>query len=70
MKLSHKFNSGKAGPVWGVAFGLLVTSAGVGLWYDAQLSVSVGRFNESLSVAAILIGVLVVTYAVHELRHR
>ncbi len=70
MKLAHKLNSNKAGPVWGVAFGLLVTLAGVGLWCDAKLSAAAGRFDESLSVASILIGVLTAAYAVHELRHR
>ena len=57
MKLSHKLESGKAGPVWGVAFGLII-------------SASAGQFTESVSVAAILVGVLAASYAVHELRHR
>ncbi|AUT72348.1 hypothetical protein [Paraburkholderia hospita] len=70
MKLSHKLASHKAGPVWGLAFGLLVTLAGIGLWCNAKLSASTGQFDESLSVAAVLVGVLAAIYALHELRHR
>ncbi|PTB28740.1 hypothetical protein C9I56_10570 [Paraburkholderia caribensis] len=70
MKLSHKLESGKAGPVWGVAFGLIITSVGLALWCDAKFSASAGQFTESVSVAAILVGVLAASYAVHELRHR
>jgi len=70
MKLSHKLHSDKAGPAWGVAFGMLLTLAGAGLWYAARYSASAGRFDESLSVAAILIGVVAAACAVHELRHR
>ena len=70
MKFSHRLDSHHAGPAWGLAFGLLVTLAGVALWCDAKLSSSAGRFDEPLAVAAVLVGVFVAIYAGHELRHR
>jgi hypothetical protein len=70
MKFSHKLGSQKAGPVWGFAFGSLVTLAGVGLWCNAKLASTAGRFDEPLAVAAVLVGVFAAIYAAHELRHR
>ncbi|TCG04595.1 hypothetical protein BZM27_39800 [Paraburkholderia steynii] len=70
MKFSHKLDSHNAGPVWGLAFGLVVTLAGVGLWCDAKLSLTAGWFDEPLAVGAVLVGVFATIYAVHELRHR
>ena len=70
MKFSHRLDSHNAGPLWGLAFGLIVTLAGVGLWCDAKLSQAAGRFDEPLAVAAVLVGVFAAIYAAHELRHR
>lgn len=70
MKFSHTISSHKAGPVWGIAFGLVVTLAGVGLWCAAKLSSNAGRFDEPMAVAAVLVGVFAAIYAAHELRRR
>lgn len=70
MKLSHKMKANAAGPVWGVALGLLLAAVGIGLWYGARLSASGGTLDESLAVASLLIGVFVAIYAGHELRRR
>lgn len=70
MKLSHRLGARNAGPAWGLAFGLVVTLIGVGLWCVAKLSLTAGRFDEPLAVAAVLVGVFAVIYAAHELRHR
>ncbi|BCG01748.1 hypothetical protein PPGU19_063160 (plasmid) [Paraburkholderia sp. PGU19] len=70
MKFSHRLDSHNPGPVWGLVFGLFVTLAGVGLWCVAKLSLTAGRFDEPLAVAAVLVGVFTAIYAGHELRHR
>ena len=70
MKLSHELISHKVGPAWGLALGLIVAAAGVGLWCDAKLSASAGRLDEPLAVAAVLIGLFAAIYAAHELRRR
>ncbi|MFM0023529.1 hypothetical protein [Paraburkholderia azotifigens] len=70
MKFSHTLNGRKSGPGWGLAFGLLMTVAGIGLWCDAKLSASASSYDEPLGIAALLIGVFAAIYAVHELRPR
>jgi uncharacterized membrane protein YedE/YeeE len=70
MKFKHELTVRQAGPIWGLVFGLLMTLAGVGLWCAGKVSVSAGEHDQSLAVAAVLIGVFAAIYAAHELRHR
>jgi uncharacterized membrane protein len=68
MKMSHRLGrSDTAGPVWGLIFGLLMTAIGMGLWFYATLSVPPGWQDESLAVAATLIGLFLAFYAGREL---
>jgi len=71
MKMSHRLGSpDTAGPVWGLVFGMLMTAIGMGLWFYASSSVPPGRQDESLAVAAIVIGLFVAVYAGRELRRK
>jgi len=71
VKMSHKLGSSDtAGPVRGLIFGLLTTGIGMGLWFYATLSVRPGWQDESLAVAATLIGLLLAVYAGHELSRK
>lgn len=70
MKLPHRLNTNTAGPAWGLAFGLFVSLAGIGLWCGARLSAFPGPYDEQLGIAGLLVGVFVATYAAHELRRR
>ena len=70
MKLSHEVSSRTAGPVWGIALGVLLTAAGIALWCDAALSASGSTVDESLAVASLLVGIFAIIYAAHELRRR
>jgi hypothetical protein len=70
MKLSHEVSSSTAGPAWGLAFGLLLTAVGIGLWCMAKLSASSSSLDEPVAVASLLIGVFTAIYAAHELRRR
>jgi drug/metabolite transporter (DMT)-like permease len=68
MKMSHRLEShDTAGPVWGLIFGMLMTAIGMGLWFYASLSAPPGRQDESLAVAAMLIGLFAAVYAGREL---
>jgi hypothetical protein len=68
MKMSHRFGSlDTAGPVWGLIFGVLMTAIGTDLWFYATLSVPSGRQDESLAVAAVLVGMFMAVYAAREL---
>lgn len=68
MKMSHSLGSSDtAGPVWGLILGLLMTAIGIGLWFYVAVSVPPGRQDESLAVAATLIGVFLAVYAGREL---
>jgi drug/metabolite transporter (DMT)-like permease len=71
MKMSHRLGSpDTAGPAWGLVFGMLMTAIGMGLWFYASLSIPPGRQDESLAVAAIIIGLFVAVYAGRELRRK
>lgn len=71
MKMSHRLEtSDTAGPVWGLIFGMLMTAIGIGLWFYATWSAHPGRQDESLAVAAMLIGLFVAVYAARELSHK
>ncbi|KPD16472.1 hypothetical protein ADM96_25845 [Burkholderia sp. ST111] len=71
MKMSHRLaSSDNAGPVWGLILGMFMTAIGIGLWFYAISSVPTGRQDESLAVAAMVIGVFLAVYAGRELRHK
>ena len=73
MKMLHRLQSQTAGPAWGLAFGILMSAAGLVLWFHAGASPSVAARDQSVSVGAVLLGVLLTVYASRELgrkRHR
>jgi hypothetical protein len=71
MKMSHRLASSEtAGPVWGLVFGIVMTAIGGCFWFYASSSVPPGRQDESLAVAAMLIGLFLVVYAGRELCHK
>jgi hypothetical protein len=71
MKMSHRLaSSDSAGPVWGLIFGMFMTVVGIGLWFYATSSAPTGRQDESLAVAAVVIGLFLAVYAARELRHK
>jgi hypothetical protein len=68
MKMSHRLaSSDNAGPVWGLLFGMFMTAVGIGLWFYATSSAPTGLQDESLAVAAALIGLFLAVYAGREL---
>jgi hypothetical protein len=68
--MSDGKHAAKAGPAWGVAFGLLMTVTAAALWWRGSL-IMPDPDDESLAVAALLIGVFSVVYAGREwLRER
>jgi hypothetical protein len=69
MKKPHKFQRQAAGPVWGLVFGAFMTAAGIGLWLYAKAPHRPSQFDESLAVAAVLIGVFAAVYAGREIGH-
>jgi drug/metabolite transporter (DMT)-like permease len=69
MRKPHRIRSRAAGPAWGLVFAVLMTAAGTFLWFHAKASDTGGRFDESVAVASILIGVFVALYAGREMRH-
>jgi divalent metal cation (Fe/Co/Zn/Cd) transporter len=71
MKMSHRLaSSDNAGPVWGLIFGMFMTVVGIGLWFYATSLAPTGRQDESLAVAAMVIGLFLAVYAGRELRHK
>ncbi|EIM96654.1 hypothetical protein WQE_33036 [Paraburkholderia hospita] len=54
----------------GLAFGLLMTMSGIGPWCEARLSASASPYDELLGIAALLVGVSMAIYAIHEFRPR
>ncbi|MGF6636498.1 hypothetical protein [Paraburkholderia sp. MM6662-R1] len=71
MKMSHRLaSSDTAGPMWGIIFGIFMTAIGMGLWFYATLSTAPERHDESLAVAAVLIGLFLAVYAGLELCHK
>ncbi len=71
MKMSHRLGSpDTAGPMWGLIFGMLMTAIGMGLWFYASSLVPPGRQDESLAVAAMIIGLFLAVYAGRELCHK
>jgi len=71
MKMSHRLGSADtAGPVWGLVFGMFMTAVGIGLWFYATSQAPAGRQDESLAVAAVIVGLFSAVYAGRELCHK
>lgn len=70
MKMSHRLRSHPAGPVWGLILGLFLMLVGIGLWIYAESSQPVSRLDESLAMAAMLVGAFLAVYAGREISHR
>ncbi|WP_241023274.1 hypothetical protein [Paraburkholderia sp. Ac-20340] len=70
MKLSHKLNARSATPLWLFALGLVLSVTGAGLWCHAMTSTSATQASQSFAVTAVLLGVIAVVYAAHELLQR
>jgi membrane protein YdbS with pleckstrin-like domain len=66
MKLSHKLNARSATPLWLFALGLILSLTGAGVWWRAMASTSA----QSFAVTAVLLGVIAVVYAAHEIFQR
>jgi apolipoprotein N-acyltransferase len=70
VKNLHRLQSQTAGPVWGLVFGAFMTAVGIGLWWYAETLHAPTQFDESVAVAATLIGVFLVVYAGREIHHK
>ncbi|WCM18282.1 hypothetical protein NDK50_12455 [Paraburkholderia bryophila] len=72
MKLTHKLkNPATAGPMWGVAFGIFMTIVSSGIWFYATSPSSPSEGpDESLAVAAALVGVFMAVYSTREFHHQ
>ncbi|AUT76791.1 hypothetical protein [Paraburkholderia hospita] len=70
MKMTHKLHPGKAGPVWGLIFGLFMCAVGVGIWCLAPMMSRPDGVDDSLAVAAVLVGAISAVYGARELYHR
>lgn len=68
--MSHRLQSDSAGPVWGLILGACVMVAGIGIWTYAKSSESGDSFDESLAMAAMLVGTFLAVYAGREIWHR
>lgn len=66
MKMSHKRRAPVAGPVWGLAFGVLMMAASAALWWLGS-NLGQGLPAESLAVAALLVGVFTFVCAAREI---
>ncbi|SKC52992.1 hypothetical protein SAMN06266956_0552 [Paraburkholderia hospita] len=70
MKMSHRLRSHSAGPVWGLILGVFLILVGIASWISAKSSQPGSRLDESLAMAAMLIGAFLAVYAGREIRHR
>ncbi|WP_061118435.1 MULTISPECIES: hypothetical protein [unclassified Caballeronia] len=68
MKMAHRVTSSTSGPEWGLVFGLIMTAIGVALWYRGVSSFA-DTVDQSLGVAALLVGVFMSVYAGRETLH-
>ena len=69
MKMSHRLQSDSAGPVWGLILGMFLMVAGVGIWIYVKASEPGDSLDESLAMAAMLVGAFLAAYAGREIRH-
>ncbi|SAK99425.1 hypothetical protein AWB80_07656 [Caballeronia pedi] len=66
MKMAHRISSSATGPAWELVFGAIMTALGVALWCYGKLAWP-DNVDQSLGVAALLIGVFISVYAGHEI---
>lgn len=59
-----------AGPVWGVAAGLLLAAAGLSLGIFPTSLHGSGTANDFMASGAAMLGIFLVVYSAHELRRR
>ncbi|WP_321939397.1 hypothetical protein [Paraburkholderia sp. J8-2] len=69
MKMSHRLRSDPAGPVWGLTMGMLLMAIGIGIWVFVKASQPGDFFDESLAMAAMVVGAFLAVYAGREIRH-
>jgi uncharacterized membrane protein YfcA len=70
MKMSHRLQSDPAGPVWGLIAGMFLMVAGIGIWIYVKSLEAGDSLDESLGMAAMLVGAFLAVYAGREIRHR
>lgn len=68
--MSHRMQSDSAGPVWGLILATFLMVAGIGIWTYAKSSESGDSLDESLAMAAMLVGTFLAVYASREIWHR
>ncbi|WP_175836507.1 hypothetical protein [Burkholderia anthina] len=59
-----------AGPVWGVAAGLLLAVAGLGLDLLPKSLHGSGSANDFMASGVAMLGIFLVVYSTHELRRK
>jgi len=59
-----------AGPIWGVAAGLLLAAAGLSLGIFPTSLHSSGTANDFMASGAAMLGIFLVVYSTHELRRK
>ncbi|WP_174998648.1 hypothetical protein [Burkholderia lata] len=59
-----------AGPIWGVAAGLLLAVAGLSLGIFPKSLYSSGSANDFMASGVAMLGIFLVVYSTHELRRR
>ena len=59
-----------AGPIWGVAAGLLLAVAGLSLGIFPKSLQGSGSANEFMASGVAMLGIFLVVYSTHELRRR
>ncbi|HKS73356.1 MAG TPA: hypothetical protein VJQ82_09175 [Terriglobales bacterium] len=67
--MSHRLWSDPAGPVWGLIMGMFLMAIGIGIWVFVKSSQPGDFFDESLAIAAMLVGASLAVYAGREIRH-
>lgn len=66
MKMPRQLMAQNAGPVWGLACGVFLTAAGIGLWLYAVFQ-GASLYDESIPDAVIVAGVCLAVYAAREI---
>ncbi|KVF79221.1 hypothetical protein WS75_05455 [Burkholderia sp. FL-7-2-10-S1-D7] len=59
-----------AGPVWGVAAGVLLAAAGLSLGIFPESLNSMGTANDFMASGIAMLGIFLVVYSTHELRRK
>ena len=59
-----------AGPIWGVAAGLLLAGAGLSLGIFPAALRSSGSANDFMASGVAMLGIFLVVYSTHELRRK